>query len=99
MPKVHFRILVIEDNILYNLAHIKCDVLNDHIIQQSPLSCHFTHISCGTRAGCDEVMPYLGDVGQMFGLEVHDMTVIVKLPLPLAFGKQSKDLKVVRVFL
>ena len=85
--------------ILYNLAQIKCDVLNDHIVQQSPLFCHFTHISCGNEVGCDEVMSYLRDVGQNFGLEVHGMVIIVKFPLPLTIGKHSKDLRSSRGFL
>ena len=66
---------------LYDLSHVKWDALNDRIIQQSPLGCHFTHISCGNEVGCDEMMPNRGDVRQMFGLEVHYMSFVVNFPL------------------
>ena len=44
-------------------------------------------------------MPYLRDVGQMFGLEVHRMPFIVNFSLPLAIGKQPEHLKVIGGFL
>ena len=85
MPEVHFDIFVIEDSILYNLSDIKRDILNFDIIEQGPLSRHFTHIGRRDETGCDEVMPYFGDVGQMFGLEVHDVPFIVKFPFTMGF--------------
>ena len=36
---------------------------------------HFTHIRCRDETRSDEVMPYLGYVDQMFGLEVPHKTV------------------------
>ena len=44
MPEIHLCIFVIEDDILYNLADIKLDVLDDDIVEQGPLGRHFAHI-------------------------------------------------------
>ena len=77
MPEIHLGIFVLEDCILYNLADIKRDVLNDGIIKTSPLGCHFTHIGRWDETRCDEVMRYIGNVGQVFGLEVHYVPFIV----------------------
>ena len=44
---------------------------------------------------CDEVMPYLRNVGQGFGLEVHYMPFIVKFPLTVPVGQHPKDLGIV----
>ena len=77
MPEIHLGIFVIQNCILYNLANIKRDVLNDGIIEQGPLGCHFTHIGRRDKTGCYEVIPYFGDVGQVFGLEVHYVPFIV----------------------
>ena len=44
---------------------------------------------------CDEVMPDLGDVGQMFGLKVHRMPFTIKLPLILPVGQYPNDFRVV----
>ena len=77
MPEILLGIFVIEDCILCNLAYIKKDVLNDGIVEQGPLSRHFTHIGRRDETGYDEVMPYLGNVGQVFSLEVHCMPFIV----------------------
>ena len=43
----------------------------------------------------DEVMPYLGNIGQMFGLEVHDVPFTIKLPLTPPVGQDPEDLEVV----
>ena len=39
----------------------------------------------------------LGDVGQMFGLEVHRMPFTIKLPLTLPVGQYPNDFKVVEL--
>ena len=44
---------------------------------------------------CDEVMPYLGDVGQMIVLEVHRMPFTINLPLTLPIGQYPNDFRVV----
>ena len=77
MPEIHLSIFVIDDRILYNLTDIKREVLNDGIIEQGPLSRHFAHIGRRDETGCDEVMPYLGNVSQVFSLEVHYVPFIV----------------------
>ena len=59
-----------EDGILDNLPHIERDVLEDDIIKQGAFGRHFTHIRRRNEMRSDEVMPDLGNVGQMFGLEV-----------------------------
>ena len=99
MPKVHFSVLVGEDNILYDLPHIKGDVLNNSIIQQGAFSRHFANISSRNEAGSDEVMPYFGDVSQMLGLEMHRMPLTVSLPLTLVISEHSMHFGVVGVFL
>ena len=67
-PEIHLSIFVIEDFILYNLADIKWDVMDDGIIEEGPFGRYFTHISRQNETGCDEVMLYLRNVGQVFGL-------------------------------
>ena len=86
MPKVHFGIFVIKDNIIDNLSDIEKDILNYRIIEQGPFG-------RGDKLGCDEVMSYLGDVGQMFGLEVYRMPFIVYFPFPLAICEHPKNLR------
>ena len=98
MPEIHLGIFFIEDYILYNLANIKWDVLDDGIIEQGPLSRHFTHISCRDETGCDEVMPYLRNVGQVFGLEVHYVPFIVKFPFALPICQHLKNFGIIRGF-
>ena len=44
---------------------------------------------------CDEVMSYLRDVGQMFGLKVNRVPLTVNLPLTSAVGQYPNDLRVV----
>ena len=95
MPEIHLCILVIEDCILYNLSNIKWNVLDNGIVEQCPLGRHFTHISCRNETRCDEVMPYIRNVGQMFGLEVHNVPFTVKFLLTVLVGQHPKDLAVV----
>ena len=68
MPQIHLSVPVMEDSILYNLPNIKRDVLNDGIVEQGTLGCHFTHVRRRDETRRDEVMPYLRDKGQMFGV-------------------------------
>ena len=70
MPQIHLSVPVMEDSILYNLPNIKRDILNDGIVEPGTLGCHFTHLRRRDETQCDELMPDLGDKGQMFGLEV-----------------------------
>ena len=77
MPKVHFFIPVIEDDVLYDLTDIKQDVLNDGEIEQYPFRRHLTNIHRQNETGGDEMVPHLRDIGQVFGLEVHNVPLIV----------------------
>ena len=77
MAEIHLRIFVIDNCILYNLTDIKWDVLDDGIVEQGPLGRHFAHIVLRDEMRCDEVMPHLRNVGQVFGLEVHYVPFIV----------------------
>ena len=95
MPKVHFHIPVMEDGILDNLPYIERDVLEDGIIKQGAFGRHFTHIRRWNETRSDEVMPDLGDVGQMFGLEVARKPVTIHFPAPLPVGQYPNDLRVV----
>ena len=97
MPEVHLRIPFMEDGILYNLPHIKRYVLDDGIIKQGTFDRHFTHIRRRNETLCDEVMTYLGDIGQMFGLEVNRMPFTINLPLTLPVGQYPNDFRVVRL--
>ena len=56
---------------------------------------HFTHIRRPYEMQCDEVMPDLGDVGQMFGLEVHRIPFNIKLTLTLPVGQYPNDFRVI----
>ena len=56
---------------------------------------HFTHIRRRNETRFDEVMLDLGDVGQMFGLEVHRMPFNIKLPLTLPVGQCPNDFRVI----
>ena len=84
-----------EDGILYNLPNIERDVLDDGVVEQGTLGRHFTHVRRREETQCDEVMPNLGDVGQMFSLEVHCVPFTIKFPLTLPVGQDPNDLKVV----
>ena len=74
MLEIHFHIFVIEDGILYNPLDIKWNVLDDGIVEQGSLGFHFTYISRRDETRCDEVMPDLRNIGQVFGLEVHGVS-------------------------
>ena len=56
---------------------------------------HFTHIRCWNETRSDEVIPDLGDVGQMFGLEVDGIPLTIKLPLTLPVGQYLNDCRVI----
>ena len=95
MPQIHLSVSVMEDGVLYNLPNIKRNILNDGIIEQGTLGSHFTHVRRRNETRCDEVMPDLGDIGQMLGLEVDSMAFIVELPLTLPICQDPNDLGVV----
>ena len=95
MPEIHFRIPVIEDGILDNLPYIERNVLEDGMINQGAFGHHLTHIRHRNEMRSDEVMPDLGDVGQMFGLEVPRKPVTIQLPVPFPVGQYPNDLRVV----
>ena len=84
-----------EDGILDNLPYIERDVLEDGIINQGVFGRHLTHIRRRNETRSDEVMLDLGDVGQMFGLEVPRKPVTIHLPVPLPVGQYPNDLRVV----
>ena len=77
MPQIHLSVLVMEDGVLYNMLNIKRNILNDGIIEQGTLGSHFTLVRRRNEMRHDEVMPDLGDKGQMLGLEVDGMALIV----------------------
>ena len=99
MLEVHFSVLVVEDDILYDLPHIKGDVLNNNIVQQGEIGSHFTYLGSRNEEGSDEVIPHFGDIGQMLGLEMNCMPFTVGLPFTLTIGEHFKHFGVVRVFL
>ena len=84
-----------EDGILYNLPNIEGNVLDDGVVEQGTLGSHFTHVHCQNEMRCDEVMPYLGNIGQMFGLKVHDVPFAIELPFTPPVGQDPDDLGVV----
>ena len=86
-----------EDGILYNLPNIEWDILDDGEVEQGTLGCHLTHIRSRDKMRSDEVMPNLGNVGQMLGLEIDRMARTVDPPLTSAFGQYADDLRVVGV--
>ena len=86
MPQIHINVPVMEDSILYNLPNIKRDILNDGIVEQGTLGGHFTHVRRRNETRCDEVMPDLGDKGQMFGLKVDDVALTIEFPLAPAIS-------------
>ena len=88
-----------EDGILYDLPHIKGDVLNNSIVQQDELVSHFTYISSRNEVESDEVMQHFGDIGQVLGLEMPRMPLTVGFPLTLTIDEHSKHFEVVRIFL
>ena len=77
------------------MPHIKRNILNDGIIEQGTLGRHFTHVHHRNETRRDEVIPDLGDIGQMLGLEVDDMALTVKFPLTPSISQDSNDLRLV----
>ena len=65
------------------------------VVEKGTLGSHFTHVLRQNEKRRDEVMPYLGNIGQMFGLEVHDVPFAIKLPLTPPVGQDLEDLGVV----
>ena len=84
-----------EDGILDNLLNIKRYILDDGLVEQGTLGGHFTHVRRRNETRRDEVMPDFGDIGQMLGLEVHDVPFIVELPLSPPVGQDPNDLRVI----
>ena len=66
-----------EDGILHNLPNIKVYVLDDGAVEKGTLGGHFTHVRRLNETRRDEVMPDLGNIGQIIGLEVHDVPFTV----------------------
>ena len=95
MPQIHLSVPVIEDGVLYNLLNIKRNILNDGIAEQGTLGSHFTHVRRRNEMRRDEVMPDLGDIGQMLGLEVEGMALTVEFPLTPAISQDPNNLGVV----
>ena len=84
-----------KDDILYNLPNIEGYVLDDGIVEQGTLGCHLTHARRRNETRRDKVMPHLGNICQMFGLEVHGVPFAIELPLTLPVGQDPEDLRVV----
>ena len=97
MPQIHFSVPVMEDDVLYNLPNIKRNILNDGIVEQGMLDGHFTHVRCRNETRRDEVMPDLGDISQMLGLEVDGMALTIEFLLTPAISQDPNDLGVVGV--
>ena len=70
-------------------------VQKDGVVEQGTLGSHFTHVRRQNEKRRDEVMPYLGNIGQMFGLEVHDVPFAIELLLTPPVGQDLEDLGVV----
>ena len=86
-----------EDGFLYNLPNIERYILDNGVVEHGSFGRHFTHIRRRNETRCDEVMPYLRDVGQMFGLKVNRVPFTVNPPLALPVGQYPNDLEVVRL--
>ena len=84
-----------EDGILDNLPNIERDILDDGVVEKGTLSSHLTHVRHRNKTRRDEVMPDLGNIGQMLGLEVHGVPFVVQLPLTAPVGQNPDDLGVV----
>ena len=95
MPQIHLSVQVMEDSVLYNLPNIKRNILNDGIVEQGTLGCHFTHVRRRNETRRDEVMPDLGDKGRMLSLEVDSLAHAVEFPLTPAISQDPNDLRVV----
>ena len=92
MPQVHLSVPVMEDGILYNLPNIERNILNDGVVEQGPLGSHLTHVRRRNETRRNEVMPDFGDIGQMLGLEVDSVPIIVELPLTQPICQEPNDL-------
>ena len=97
MPQIHLTVPVMEDSIPYNLSNIKRYILYDGIVEQGTLGCHFTHVRRRNKMRRDEVMPDLRYKGQMFGLEMDCIALIINFPLTPAISQNLNDLGVVGV--
>ena len=97
MPEVHLSVPIIEDDVLYNMADIKRDVLNDGEIEQSPFRRHLTNVCLWDETRGDKMVQHLRYIGQMFGLEVHDVALVVQFPLTTHICEQSEDFRIVKV--
>ena len=95
MPQIHLSVPVMEDGVFYNLPNIKRNILNDGIVEQGTLGGHFTHVRRRNETRRDEVMPELGDIGQMLGLEVDDIALTVEFPLTPSISQDPNDLGIV----
>ena len=95
MPQIHLSVPVVEDGVLYNLPNIKRNILNDGIIEQGTLGSHFTHVRCRNEMRRDEVMPDFGDIGQMLGLKVDGVALIIEFPLTPSVCQDPNDLGVI----
>ena len=84
-----------EDGILYNLPNIEGYVLDDGVVEQGTLGSHLAHVRCRNETRRDKVMPYLGNISQMFGLEVHGVPSAIELPLTPPVSQDPEDLRVV----
>ena len=96
MPQVHLSVPVMEDGILYNQPNIERNILKDGIVEQGTLGSHLTHVRRQNETRRDEVMPDFGDIGQMLGLEVDGVPIIVELPLTPPVCQDPNDLGVIR---
>ena len=97
MPEVHLSVSVIDDGVLYNLTDIKWDVLNDGKIEQSPFRRHLANVHRRDEMRGDKMVSRIRYIGQMFGLEVHGVALVVQFPLTLPICEQPKDLRIIRV--
>ena len=59
------------------------------------LGCHLTHVRRRNETRRDEVMPHLGNIGQMFVLEVHGVPFSIGLAFTPPVGQDPEDLRVV----
>ena len=97
VPQVHLRVPVMEDGILYNLPNIEWYILDNGEVEQGTLGYHLTHIRRQDKTRSDEVIPNLGNEGQMLDLKIDCVARTIDPPLTPAFGQYADDLRVVRV--
>ena len=88
-----------EDGILYSLPNIERNVLNESEVEQGTLGGHLTNVRRRNEMRRDEVMPDFGDIGQMLGLEVDSVPIIVELPLTPPVCQDLNDLGVTGSFI